>query len=94
MAAIAKEAVPAAASAADQPPASLPPARSSEVEIVAERNLKVPSLVGLPLRKVIEVSAAAGLDVQMIGSGTAREQAPAAGTMVSRGTQIVVKCSR
>ena len=61
---------------------------------VKERNLKVPSLVGLPLRKVIEVSAAAGLEVQMIGSGTAREQAPAPGTMVARGTQIVVKCAR
>jgi cell division protein FtsI (penicillin-binding protein 3) len=59
-----------------------------------ERSLKVPTLIGLPLRKAIEVSAAAGLEVQMIGSGTAREQAPAPGTMVARGTQIVVRCAR
>jgi cell division protein FtsI (penicillin-binding protein 3) len=67
----------------------------SRVSIVTEdKSFKVPSLVGLPLRKVIELSAAAGLEVQTIGSGTAREQAPAPGTMVARGTQIVVKCAR
>jgi cell division protein FtsI (penicillin-binding protein 3) len=97
-AALAKtESAPAAPAVPGSAPAeSVPapaPARRAEVEVVAERNLKVPSLVGLPLRKVIEVSAAAGLEVQMIGSGTAREQAPIAGTMVSRGTQIIVKCS-
>ncbi len=59
-----------------------------------DKSLKVPTLIGLPLRKAIEVSAAAGLEVQMIGSGTAREQAPAPGTMVARGTQIVVRFAR
>ena len=34
------------------------------------------------MRKVIEVTAAAGLDVQITGNGTAREQAPAPGTQV------------
>jgi cell division protein FtsI (penicillin-binding protein 3) len=67
----------------------------SRVSIVTDdKRLQVPSLIGLPLRKVIEVSAAAGLEVQMIGTGTAREQAPAAGTLVARGTQIVVRCAR
>ena len=58
------------------------------------RQLKVPSLVGLPMRKVIEQAAAAGLEVQISGSGTVREQAPAAGTMVATGTQIAVRCVR
>jgi cell division protein FtsI (penicillin-binding protein 3) len=58
------------------------------------RQLKVPSLLGLPVRKVIEQAAAAGLEVQISGSGTVREQAPAAGTMVAGGTQIVVRCAR
>jgi cell division protein FtsI (penicillin-binding protein 3) len=58
------------------------------------RKLKVPSLLGLPMRKVIEQAAAAGLEVQISGSGTVREQAPAAGTMVASGTQIVVRCVR
>ncbi|MDE3199906.1 MAG: transpeptidase family protein [Acidobacteriota bacterium] len=56
--------------------------------------LRVPSLVGLPMRKVIEQAAGAGLDVQVVGDGTAREQAPAPGTLVPRGTKIVVRLSR
>jgi cell division protein FtsI (penicillin-binding protein 3) len=46
------------------------------------------------MRKAIEVSASAGLQVQLTGSGTAREQAPAPGTLVAPGTQIVVRCAR
>ncbi len=56
--------------------------------------IKVPSLVGLPMRRVIESAAGAGLDVQVVGDGTAREQAPAPGTLVPRGTKIVVRLSR
>jgi cell division protein FtsI (penicillin-binding protein 3) len=58
------------------------------------KKFTVPSLVGLPVRKVIETAAAAGLDVQIVGSGTAREQAPAPGTQVPTGTRIVVRCGR
>lgn len=64
------------------------------VRVVESRRLKVPSLVGLPMRQVISAAAAAGLEVQITGSGTAREQAPAPGTMVATGTQIVVRCAR
>ena len=35
-----------------------------------------------------------GLRVQPVGSGLAREQAPAAGTMVPLGTEIVVRFTR
>jgi cell division protein FtsI (penicillin-binding protein 3) len=58
------------------------------------KRLQVPSLIGLSMRKVIEQAAAAGLEVQITGNGTVREQAPAAGTMVPAGTQIVVRCGR
>jgi beta-lactam-binding protein with PASTA domain len=58
------------------------------------RRLQVPSLIGLPVRKVVELAAAAGLEVQISGNGTVREQAPAPGTMVAPGTQIVVRCGR
>ncbi|HVZ84222.1 MAG TPA: penicillin-binding protein [Terracidiphilus sp.] len=56
------------------------------------KKLVVPSLVGLPVRRVIESAANAGLDVQIIGDGIAREQAPAPGTQVPTGTKIVVRC--
>jgi len=66
----------------------------STVTVNEARRLQVPSLIGLPVRKVIEQAAAAGLEVQITGNGTVREQAPAAGTMVAPGTQIVVRCGR
>ena len=71
---------------------SAPGKTQSYVAVSDGKRLTVPSLIGLPVRKVIEVAAAAGLDVQMIGSGTAREQAPAPGTQVPTGTKIVVHC--
>jgi cell division protein FtsI (penicillin-binding protein 3) len=46
------------------------------------------------VRKVIEQASAAGLAVQITGNGTVREQAPAAGSMVLPGTQVVVRCGR
>jgi len=58
------------------------------------KRLQVPSLIGLSVRKVIEQAAAAGLEVQITGNGTVREQAPAPGAMVTPGTQIVVRCGR
>jgi cell division protein FtsI (penicillin-binding protein 3) len=76
---------------ADSTKVPLPPA--SQV-VVNTDQLKVPTLIGLPVRKVIETAALAGLEVQVMGSGTVREQAPAAGSMVGPGTRIVVRCSR
>ncbi|MGP8250699.1 MAG: penicillin-binding transpeptidase domain-containing protein [Terracidiphilus sp.] len=71
-----------------------PPPMARSVTISEAKQLRVPSLVGLSMRDVIVQAASAGLDVEIAGSGTAREQAPAAGTMVAEGTKIVVKCSR
>ena len=67
----------------------------SQVLTVSDgKKLTVPTLVGLPIRKVVETAAAAGLDVQIIGDGIVREQAPAPGTQVPTGTKIVVRCRR
>jgi cell division protein FtsI (penicillin-binding protein 3) len=70
------------------------PPMGGSVTISEAKQLRVPSLVGLSMRDVIVQAETAGLDVEIAGSGTAREQAPAAGTMVAEGTKIVVKCSR
>jgi cell division protein FtsI (penicillin-binding protein 3) len=84
--------------ASPQPVATHPPAESQAdpptVIVASEKTLRVPALIGLPVRKVIEQAAAAGLEVQITGSGTVREQAPAPGTMVAPGTKIVVRCGR
>jgi cell division protein FtsI (penicillin-binding protein 3) len=71
-----------------------PPPMGKSVTISEAKQLRVPSLVGLSMRDVVVQAETAGLDVQIAGSGTAREQAPVAGTMVAEGTKIVVKCSR
>ncbi len=70
------------------------PVTPATVTIADGKTLRVPSLIGLPVRKVIEQAAAAGLEVQITGSGIVREQAPAAGAMVPPGTKIVVRCGR
>jgi len=67
---------------------------TAPVAIDESKRLQVPSLIGLPVRKAIEVASAAGLEVKVSGNGTVREQAPAPGTMVAPGTQIVARCGR
>jgi cell division protein FtsI (penicillin-binding protein 3) len=71
-----------------------PPPNPNYVTISDGKKLSVPSLVGLPIRTVIERTTAAGLQVQITGSGTVREQAPAPGTQVPSGTKIIVHCGR
>jgi cell division protein FtsI (penicillin-binding protein 3) len=73
-------------------PTTQPPANT--VVIADAGQLRVPSLLGLSVRQVIEEAGSAGLEVEIVGSGTAREQAPAAGVMTSPGTKIVVRCAR
>ncbi len=48
----------------------------------AGRRIGVPSFLGEPLRVAVETAATAGLALQIVGSGIAREQVPAPGSMV------------
>ncbi|QNI34715.1 transpeptidase family protein [Alloacidobacterium dinghuense] len=77
-------------------PASAPlaPIVNGSVIVNAGRRVAVPSLVGEPVRNVVEQAGSIGLGVQVLGTGIAREQAPAAGTMVPTGTEIVVRFTR
>jgi cell division protein FtsI (penicillin-binding protein 3) len=74
------------------------PAREVEgkgsVVVDARRQVAVPSFAGAGLRGVVEQADAVGLRVQPVGSGLAREQVPAAGTMVTAGTEVVVRFTR
>jgi cell division protein FtsI (penicillin-binding protein 3) len=84
--------LPSQASAQPPQPASRP--ASNTVVVADAAQLRVPSLLGLSVRQVIEEAGSAGLEVEIAGSGTAREQAPAPGAMVMPGTKIVVRCAR
>ncbi len=81
-----------------QPPAQetqpAPHPAGDKVVINDGGELTVPLLLGMSVRQVIEAAGSAGLEVEITGSGTAREQAPAAGTKVPPGTKIVVRCER
>ena len=68
--------------------------QTKAVTVPGANLIRVPSLLGLPVRKVIEGAAAAGLQVQIVGNGTSRLQAPDPGTMVPPGTKIVVRCGK
>src|SRR6266702_2340105 len=64
------------------------------VVVDAGLRVAVPSFEGAGLRGVVEKADAVGLRVQPVGSGLAREQVPAAGTMVPAGTEVVVRFTR
>jgi cell division protein FtsI (penicillin-binding protein 3) len=70
------------------------PRANGSVVVDAGARVAVPSFTGSALRKVVETAAKLGLRVEPVGSGLAREQAPAAGTMVPLGTEVVVRFSR
>jgi len=68
--------------------------RKGSVVVDSTTRVAVPSFLGEPMRRVIEVAGTSGLAVNAVGNGLAREQAPAAGTMVPIGTKVVVKFTR
>jgi cell division protein FtsI (penicillin-binding protein 3) len=67
---------------------------NGSVVVDAALRVAVPSFDGAALRTVVERADAVGLRVQPVGSGLAREQVPAAGTMVPAGTEVVVRFAR
>jgi cell division protein FtsI (penicillin-binding protein 3) len=83
------------APAADSQP-SLPAAKPESGTLVtdAKHRVSVPSFAGASVRQVVERAGTAGLAVQLLGNGLARDQAPAAGTLVPMGTAIVVRFAR
>jgi cell division protein FtsI (penicillin-binding protein 3) len=64
------------------------------IVVTAANRVGVPSFLGEPLRVAVETAGTAGLALQIVGSGIAREQVPAPGSMVPPGTEIVVRFSR
>jgi cell division protein FtsI (penicillin-binding protein 3) len=58
------------------------------------KRVAVPDFHGNDLRTVVERAGGLNLRVRTLGSGLAQDQAPAAGTMVPLGTEIVVQFLR
>jgi len=55
---------------------------------------KVPDFRGMTLRAVLEESAASGMQIEVSGNGLARNQQPAAGSILPAGVRVRVQFSR
>ena len=77
-----------------QAPASAVPQTSGTLVVDLNGGTVVPSFLGKPLRSVVEEAGAQGLEVDAVGSGVAREQAPVAGARVPAGAHIAVRFGR
>ena len=67
---------------------------SGTVVLDAEAGKTVPSFLGKPVRAVIEESEKAGLEVDIFGSGVARQQNPPPGARVPSGGHVTVQFAR
>jgi cell division protein FtsI (penicillin-binding protein 3) len=89
----ASQPVTGAPASAPQPSGDAERSATKTIQLPDAKQLPVPSLIGLPVRQVIEQSSGAGFEVEITGRGIARQQAPAPGAMVSPGTKLVVRCT-
>jgi cell division protein FtsI (penicillin-binding protein 3) len=75
------------------PPQKLPMGGTVVLD-VEEGGIEVPSFLGKNLRVAIEAAQDAGLDLDAMGSGVAREQSPLPGARVAAGSHITVHFGR
>jgi cell division protein FtsI (penicillin-binding protein 3) len=61
---------------------------------VEQGGIEVPSFVGKTVRGAVEAAQDAGLELEAVGSGVAREQSPTAGTHVAAGAHVTVQFGR
>lgn len=64
------------------------------VVIDGGKRVEVPAFGGVTLRAAVESAGQRGLRIQPLGSGLAKEQVPAAGTVVPVGTEVIVRFAR
>jgi cell division protein FtsI (penicillin-binding protein 3) len=79
----------AAAAVQDQPPTS-----GTVVLDVEQGGIEVPSFAGKTVRGALETAQDAGLELEAVGSGLARQQSPTAGTHVVSGAHVTVQFGR
>jgi cell division protein FtsI (penicillin-binding protein 3) len=69
-------------------------ARGGTVVLDQSNASTVPSLLGLSMREAIAAAQKAGFELQVVGSGVAREQQPPPGSYLPPGSKIAVRFSR
>jgi cell division protein FtsI (penicillin-binding protein 3) len=80
--------------APDPSPQTQLPASGTVVLDVEQGGIEVPSFVGKTFRGAVEAAQDAGLELEAVGSGVARQQNPVAGTHVPAGSHVTVQFGR
>jgi cell division protein FtsI (penicillin-binding protein 3) len=84
---------PSSPAAPLSPPSQPGPAPAAGV-VVSVDNAQVPSFAGKSLRACVELAQGSGIVLDIHGSGIAREQSPAPGSMIARGGRVAVRFAR
>ncbi|MGA7687464.1 MAG: penicillin-binding transpeptidase domain-containing protein [Terriglobales bacterium] len=74
--------------------ASAKPSSGTIVLDVEDGGIEVPSFLGKNLRGALEAAESAGLEIDALGSGVAREQSPLPGARVASGARVIVHFAR
>jgi len=85
--------IPNPAQTANEGPTTLPTSGTVVLD-VEQGGIEVPSFVGKTVRGAVEAAQDAGLELEAVGSGVARQQTPAAGRHVSAGAHVTVQFGR
>ena len=80
--------------AADDAAPEKTPTAGTVVIDVEQGGIEVPSFVGKTVRGAVESAQDAGLEIEAVGSGVARQQSPLAGTHVAAGAHVTVQFGR
>ena len=70
------------------------PATGTVVLDVEQGGIEVPSFIGKTVRGAVEAAQDAGLELEAVGSGVARQQSPPPGTHVAAGAHVTVQFGR
>jgi cell division protein FtsI (penicillin-binding protein 3) len=82
-----------AAVPATEPTAAQAAAGKGTVVLDVESGIVVPSFMGKSLRSAVEVAQQSGLEINVMGSGVARQQSPLPGSHLLAGQKVTIHFS-
>jgi len=82
------------ANARPSQPATGPPAGQGTVVLAVDSGVVVPSFMGKSLRSAVEAAQQSGLEINVVGSGIARQQSPQPGSHLLAGQKVTIQFGR
>ena len=77
----------------EQSASPIPPTNGTVI-LAEGRQAVAPALLGKTVRAALEAAQNAGVEIDVVGSGVARAQVPAAGERIPPGTHVMVRFER